>query len=75
MDVNWNPSSDNEACCRVYRFGQKKPVYIYRLVTTNTIEDKVLARQLQKEVLSAWVIDNNDKRVTDHVNPKVQQIP
>jgi hypothetical protein len=67
MDVNWNPSHDSEACCRVYRFGQTKPVYIYRLVSTDTMEDKVHRRQLHKEVLSSWVIDDGSSSVLDNL--------
>lgn len=58
MDVNWNPSHDCEACCRVFRFGQSKEVFIYRLITEDTIEDKVHYRQIKKELLSNWVVDD-----------------
>ncbi|KAL0476563.1 DNA repair and recombination protein RAD54L2 [Acrasis kona] len=66
VDVNWNPSHDSEACCRVYRYGQKKPVSIYRLVSVDTMEDNVLSRQLRKQVLSSWVIDDGNCNVVNN---------
>ena len=36
---------------RVWRDGQKKEVFIYRLLTTGTIEEKIFQRQLVKQVI------------------------
>ncbi len=38
--VDWNPATDKQAAARVWRDGQKKQVYVYRFITTGSIEEK-----------------------------------
>lgn len=40
-EPDWNPAWDKQSMARVWRDGQKKEVYIYRMLTTGTIEEKV----------------------------------
>lgn len=51
FDPDWNPANDKQAAARVWRDGQKKRVYIYRFLSTGTIEEKVYQRQMLKEGL------------------------
>ena len=39
VDADWNPATDQQAMARVYRQGQKKPCFIYRMFTTGTVEE------------------------------------
>ena len=39
--ADWNPATDKQAAARVWRDGQKKQVYVYRFLTTGSIEEKV----------------------------------
>ncbi|KAK3908132.1 DNA repair and recombination protein RAD54B [Frankliniella fusca] len=57
FDSDWNPATDAQAMSRIWRDGQKKSVFIYRLLTCGTIEEKIFQRQLSKAGLSGAVVD------------------
>uniref|UniRef100_A0A3B4C5R1 DNA repair and recombination protein RAD54-like n=1 Tax=Pygocentrus nattereri TaxID=42514 RepID=A0A3B4C5R1_PYGNA len=57
FDPDWNPANDEQAMARVWRDGQRKTCYIYRLLSTGTIEEKILQRQAHKKALSSCVVD------------------
>ena len=57
FDPDWNPANDAQAMGRVWRDGQKKKVFIYRLLSTGCIEEKIYQRQVSKSGLSANVVD------------------
>ncbi|EJD52598.1 hypothetical protein AURDEDRAFT_181169 [Auricularia subglabra TFB-10046 SS5] len=52
VDSDWNPSHDLQAMARIHRDGQKRPVFIYRLISTGTIDEKIFQRQVTKLGLS-----------------------
>uniref|UniRef100_A0A2C9K9D2 DNA repair and recombination protein RAD54-like n=1 Tax=Biomphalaria glabrata TaxID=6526 RepID=A0A2C9K9D2_BIOGL len=58
FDPDWNPANDEQAMARCWRDGQKKQCYIYRLIATGTIEEKIFQRQAHKKALSSCVVDN-----------------
>ncbi len=57
LDPWWNPAVEAQAVDRTHRIGQDKPVNVYRLVSADTIEDKVVALQERKRALFATVVD------------------
>jgi SNF2 family DNA or RNA helicase len=48
LDPWWNPASEIQAISRVHRFGQKKKVLVYRLITKDTMAEKILKLQEPK---------------------------
>ncbi|OBZ86999.1 Protein CHROMATIN REMODELING 20 [Choanephora cucurbitarum] len=61
VDQDWNPLYDEQSIGRIYRIGQTKPVYVYRLVTATTIEESIMNQSVHKNSISRRVIDNNRK--------------
>jgi superfamily II DNA or RNA helicase len=63
FDPWWNPAVENQATDRAYRIGQDKPVFVYKLIIENSIEEKIQKIQqnkaeLAKALLSEEVSDN-----------------
>jgi transcriptional regulator ATRX len=59
FDCCWNPCHDHQSMCRSHRYGQTKPVYVYRLVGNGTMEKKIYDLQIRKEGLSKRIVDND----------------
>ncbi|XP_059422682.1 lymphoid-specific helicase [Carassius carassius] len=59
FDSDWNPQADLQAQDRCHRIGQTKPVMVYRLITANTIDEKILERASAKRKLEKMVIHKN----------------
>lgn len=55
-----NPQADLQAQDRCHRIGQTKPVVVYRLVTANTIDQKILERASVKRKLEQMVIHKSE---------------
>lgn len=57
LSTSWNPSNDLQAIYRCLRFGQKKTVYVNRLLAKGTVEPKVYYRQISKLGMASSVVD------------------
>jgi len=55
-DSDWNPQQDLQAQDRCHRIGQTKPVMVYRLVTANTIDQKIVERAAAKRKLEKMIM-------------------
>ena len=63
-DPWWNASAENQATDRAYRIGQKNNVQVYKLITKNSIEEKIYELQQKKSEL----IDNMLDTKTSFIN-------
>ncbi|KIW01314.1 uncharacterized protein PV09_07350 [Verruconis gallopava] len=61
FDSDWNPHADLQAMGRAHRIGQTKPVTIYRLVSADSIEEKILEAAKNKLVLEYVTIQKGGK--------------
>lgn len=60
MDPWWNPAVEDQASDRAHRMGQKRPVTIYRLITQNTIEEKIVQLHSRKRDLADSLLEGTD---------------
>lgn len=58
-DPWWNLSAENQATDRTYRIGQKKNVQVYKLITKNSIEEKIYELQEKKAKLANDILSTN----------------
>ena len=56
-DPWWNVSTENQATDRAYRIGQKNNVQVYKLITKNSIEEKIYNLQEKKAKLADNILD------------------
>lgn len=64
IEPSWNPSTDFQAVDRVCRIGQTKPVTIYRLCCSGTVEEKIYKRQLFKYEVFNQVVFTSENSTT-----------
>ena len=63
-DMWWNPAVENQATDRVHRLGQKNSVSSYKLITFNTIEEKILELHNRKRGLVKEIISRDEEMMS-----------
>ena len=58
-DPWWNPAVESQATDRAHRIGQDKPVFVYRLIAADTVEERILALQARKRELADALFDES----------------
>ncbi len=71
IDPWWNPAVERQAVDRAHRIGQQKAVFIYKFITKDTVEEKILALQQKKQSLADSLITTEESFIK---NIKVDEI-
>ena len=58
-DPWWNPAAQNQATDRAHRMGQRKPVFVYKLIVSGSVEEKMMALQERKAMLADGMLSSH----------------
>lgn len=84
VDIHWNPQLEAQACDRIYRVGQTKPVNVYKFICSDTIESSIQSIQSHKleiannlfggcSSVEGTKITLDDLKHIFNINPKFKQ--
>jgi SNF2 family DNA or RNA helicase len=65
LDPWWNPAVETQAIDRAHRIGQTRPVFAYRLIARDTVEEKVLELQASKRELADAILSEDNSLIRD----------
>jgi len=60
FDPWWNKAAENQAVDRAHRMGQQNTVFSYKMITKDTIEEKILELQSQKQDMTEMIISGEE---------------
>lgn len=72
-DPWWNPAVEDQATDRSHRIGQENPVFVYKLITSGTVEEAILAMQKKKRQLFDGILSDNAGGLTSLTANDVEQ--
>ncbi len=80
MDPWWNPAVEEQAIDRVHRFGQDKPVFVYRMITEGTIESRIQKLKSDKKGIFSGILGemndiSNMKHYFDSLSDLIGLLP
>ncbi len=73
-DPWWNPAAEDQASDRAWRIGQDKPVFVYKLITNQSIEEKILELQQHKAQLAQSVLSHDQQDEVKLSNEDMMQL-
>jgi superfamily II DNA or RNA helicase len=74
MDPWWNPAVEAQAIDRTHRIGQKKPVFAYRLICEDTVEQRILELQSRKRDLADAVVGGEGNVLSNLTRDDLEQL-
>ncbi|MGF1532871.1 MAG: DEAD/DEAH box helicase [Bernardetiaceae bacterium] len=74
LDPWWNPAVEAQAIDRTHRIGQQNQVFIYKFITQETVEEKILLLQEEKKHLAAQMITTEDSFIKQLSSADIQQL-
>ncbi len=74
LDPWWNPAVEQQAVDRTHRIGQDKKVFIYKFITKDSVEEKILALQNRKKLVAESLITTEDSFVKSLSQEDIREI-
>jgi len=74
LDPWWNPAVEQQAIDRTHRIGQTKSVFIYKFITKDTVEEKILALQSRKQLVAESLITTEESFVKSLTASDIREI-
>lgn len=74
LDPWWNPAVEQQAIDRTHRIGQEKKVFIYKFISKDTVEEKILALQNRKKRLASSLITTEESFFKSLTKEDIQEI-
>ncbi len=74
LDPWWNPAVEMQAIDRTHRIGQTKPVFAYRLVARDTVEERILELQARKRALADAILNEGGVGLRGLTREDLQQL-
>jgi len=63
FDPWWNPAAQAQATDRAYRIGQKRPVFVYNLIVSGSVEERMVALQRHKQALADGLLAKDEEGI------------
>jgi SNF2 family DNA or RNA helicase len=73
-DPWWNPAVENQATDRAHRIGQQKPVFVFKLIASDTIEERILILQDIKKDLAENLYSEDNSLPTEITQADIEQL-
>ena len=64
-DPWWNPAVERQATDRAHRYGQTRPVFVYKLIVAGSVEEKIVALQARKAALAQGILEGSGEAPLD----------